>query len=323
MRGCIVRDCDLINAFTDFIRYGKHRAERTIINYRSDLEQFVSFLISEESLTGEGKYVYNPQESQQPGEPDNTSALQNVTPDKVRFFMNYLQNKNYSRASIRRKQATLICFYDFLYSQYRFDFNPTIGVEAPKVEKRKPKILTEEQIWKLLHLAEPANWLGARDRAMLELLCNTGIRVSELVSLDMENIDFDRQLLRVTSGSGKQRQLKLPSTTTETIRHYLQLRQKQIGFYEKSGRTALFVNKFGRRLDTRSADRRIEKYILQAGLDKSITPYDLRHSFARKLVEQGTNALQLCRLLGFESASAAQLYAELLKSERPELQTTF
>lgn len=318
-----MRDCDLINAFTDFIRYGKHRAERTIINYRSDLEQFVSFLISEESLTGEGKYVYFPQESQQHSELDEAFVLQNVTSDKVRVFMNYLQNKNYSRASIRRKQATLICFYDFLYSQHWSDFNPTIGVETPKVEKRKPKILTEEQTWKLLHLAELTNWLGARDGAMLELLCNTGIRVSELVSLDIENIDFDRQSLRVTSGSGKQRQLELPSTTIETIRHYLQLRQKQISFYEKSGRTALFVNKFGRRLDTRSADRRIEKYILKANLNKSITPYDLRHSFAQRLIAHGANAVQLCQLLGFESACAAKLYAESLKSESPELQTTF
>jgi integrase/recombinase XerD len=228
--------------------------------------------------------------------------------------MNYLQNKNYSQASIRRKQAAIICFYDFLYSQHWSDVNPTIGVEAPRVEKRRPEILTDEQIWKLLHLPEPANWLGARDRAMLELLCNTGIRVSELVSLDIENIDFGIQLLQVTSGSGKQRRLKLLSTTIETIRHYLQLRQRKIGFYEKTGRTALFANKFGRRLDTRSADRRIKKYILQAGLNKSITPYDLRHSFAQRLMANGANAMQLCQLLGFESVSAARLYAESLKA---------
>lgn len=309
-----MRDCNLINEFAGFIRYGKRRAERTTTSYRSDIEQFVGFLISE-SLTGEGEFVYFPEGSKQPHESDRASVLQNVTADKIRVFMNYLQNKSYSQASVRRKLATLVCFYDFLYLQHWLDFNPTIGVKAPKVEKHRPKILTEEQIRKLLHLPDIINWLGARDRAMLELLCNTGIRISELIRLDVEDVDFDRQLLRVISGNGKQRQLELPSTTIETIRHYLQLIQKQTGLCEMSGKTALFVNKFGRRLNARSADRRVEKYILQAGLDKSITPYDLRHSFARKLIEQGAGAVQLCQLLGFESVSAAQLYAESLKQE--------
>ena len=162
-----MRDCDLINEFVDFIRHGKHRAERTITSYRSDLEQFVGFLVSE-SLTGREEYVSLPKASQQPREPDHGSVLQNVNPNKVRAFMSYLQKKDYRQASIRRKLATLICFYDFLYSQHRLDFNPTTGVEPPKVEKNKPKILTEEQIAKLLHLPDINNWLGARDRAMLE-----------------------------------------------------------------------------------------------------------------------------------------------------------
>lgn len=220
------------------------------------------------------------------------------------------------------KLATLICFYNFLHLQHLLDASPTIGINTPKLGKHRPKILTEEQIRKLLYLPDTINWLGARDRAMLELLCHTGIRISELIRLDVEDVDFDRQLLRVTSGSGKQRLLKLPPTPIETTRHYLQLIQKQTGSCEKSGKTALFINKFGRRLDIRSADRRIEKYILQAGMDKSTTPYDLRHSFARKLMEQGADAAQLCRLLGFESVSAAQLYAESLKSENLELQKT-
>jgi len=317
-----MRDCDLISEFADFIRHNKRRAERTITSYRSDLEQFVGFLVSE-SLTGGEEYVSLSEGSQQPREPDQGSALQNVNPDKVRAFMSYLQKKDYRQASMRRKLATLICFYDFLYSQHRLDFNPTAGVEPPKVAKNKPRILTEEQIWKLLHLPDINNWLGARDKAMLELLCDSGIRVSELVNLDMNNVDLDRQLLLVTSRSGRQRQLELPLTTIEAIRYYLQSRQRQIGSYEKSGRIALFVNKFGRRIDTRSTDRRIEKYILQAGLNKSITPYDLRHSFARKLIANGTDANKLCRLLGFESVPAAQLYAESLKSESLETQKTF
>ncbi|MCX5633804.1 MAG: tyrosine-type recombinase/integrase [Phycisphaerae bacterium] len=318
-----MRDCDLINVFADFIRYGKRRAERTITSYRSDLEQFVDFLISE-SLTGQGEHAaYFSEKIQQPHKTDQSSVLPNVDSDKVRAFMKYLRNKNYSQASTRRKLATLICFYNFLCSHHRLDFNPIVGVEVPRVEKRKPGILTEEQIHKLPHLPDIINWLGARDKAMLELLCNTGIRVSELVNLDIDDVDFDKQSLRVTSGSGKQRQLNLPLTAIETIRHYLQLVQKQIGSQEKSDRTALFINKFGKRLDTRSADRRIEKYILQAGFDKSVTPFDLRHSFAQKLISNGASDTQLCQLLGFESVCTARSYAELLKSENSQLQNAF
>jgi integrase/recombinase XerC len=317
-----MRDCDLINEFADFIRHNKCRAERTIISYRSDLEQFVGFLTSESSA-GREAYASVQEDSQQHGEHDESSVLQNVNPDNVRAFMSYLQKKDYRQASVRRKLATLICFYDFLHSQHRLDTNPTIGVEPPKVAKNRPRILMEEHIWKLLHLPDINNWLGARDKAMLETLCSTGIRVSELINLDINNVDFDKQLLLITSRSGRQRQIELPLTTTEAIRYYLQSRQKQIGSYEKSGRAALFVNKFGRKLDTRSTDRRIEKYIRQAGLDKSITPYDLRHSFARKLIANGADADKLCRLLGFESVPAAQLYAESLKAEGLELQKTF
>lgn len=294
-----MRDCDLINAFADFIRYGKHRAERTIINYRSDLEQLANFLASEKSRQCQ---------------PDDVSVLQNVSADNVRAFMSYLQNKNYSQASIRRKQAALICFYNFLCSQHLSDVNPTIGIETPRVEKRKPRILTEEQVRRLLHFPQPVNWLGARDQAMLEMLCNTGIRVSELVNLDIENIDFDRQSLQITGGSGKQRHLRLLPTVIEIIRDYLQLRQKKVGLYGEPGRAALFVNKFGRRLDTRSADRRIEKYTMRAGMGDSITPYDLRHSFAQRLIANGAGAEQLYQLLGFESISAARLYVESLTS---------
>ena len=318
-----MRDCDLINVFADFIRYGKRRAERTITGYRSDLEQFVDFLISE-SLTGQGKYAAHfSEKNQQPHKTDQSSVLPNVDSDKVQVFMEYLRNKNYSRASIRRKLATLICFYNFLYSRHSLDFNPIVGVEAPRIEKHKPNVLTEEQIHRLLHLPDIINWLGARDRITLELLCNTGIRVSELVNLNIDDVDFDKQSLRITSGSGKQRQLKLPLTTIETISHYLQLIQKQIGFHEKSGRTALFINKFGKRLDARSADRRIEKCILQAGLDKSITPFDLRHSFAQKLISHGVSDTQLCQLLGFESVCAARSYVESLKSKNSQMQNAF
>jgi site-specific recombinase XerD len=316
-----VRDCNLINEFADFLRYGKHRAERTIESYRSDIEQFLDFL---RAGTADKRDVCSSSESRQSYASDHVSSLENVSSDKVRAFMNYLQNRKYNRASIRRKLATLICFYKFLHSEKLIDFNPTLNIKAAKIEKHKPKILTDEQTWKLLHLPNVDTWLGARDRAMLELLCFTGIRVSELTNLNVDSFDIDRYQLRIISHSGKMRCVRLTATVVESIRRYLNLRTESIlNYEEEQDSKALFVNKFGRRIDTRSADRRIEKYIQKADFRETISPYDLRHSYAKKLIENGIDIKQMGIMLGFESASAARLYVDAIKSGDMKLQQTF
>lgn len=316
-----MRDCNLVNEFVDFLRYGRHRAERTIESYRSDIGQFLNFLTV--GTADEGG-VCPSLEGRQPYASDHVSLLKDVSSDKVRAFMGYLQNRQYGQASIRRKLATLICFYDFLHSEKLIDFNPISNIKAAKVEKHKPKILTDGQMWKLLHLPNTDTWLGARDRAMLELLCFTGIRVSELTNLDVDSVDFDRYRLRITSHTGKTRQVQLTTTVAESIRRYLNLRSESIVNYEEEqNRKALFINKFGRRIDTRSADRRIEKYIQEADFRGTVSPYDLRHSYARKLIENGTDVKQVGEILGFESGSAAKLYTDAIKSGSMEIQQIF
>jgi len=308
--GWIVWDYDLENKFVKFISYGKYRAENTISSYKSDLEQFVKFLscdrISEAEKLGD-IFVYKQNENQQ------TSLLISADTEKIRAFMSYLQKNNYSLASIRRKLATLICFYNFLTSGHWINYNPTTGIKPPKVKRHKPKILTEEQIWRLLHLPNLENWVGARDRAILELLCNTGIRVSELVKLNINDVDLTNLRVEITSPSGKKRFLSLTVPVFQALNYYLKLRQRKTGFNDTFPQSPLFTNKFGRRLDARSTDRRIEKYISLAGLDQSISPYDLRHSFAQKLLQQGTDVDELRRLFGFEATSATQLYVESLR----------
>jgi len=242
------------------------------------------------------------------------SLLIGADAEKIRVFMDFLEKSNYSQASIRRKFATLICFYNFLTSQHWINDNPTIGITPPQVQKPKPKILTEEQIWQILHLPNLDNWIGARDRAMLELLCCTGIRISELIKLDINDVDLTNLRLKITSSGRKKRTLDLTGTAAQTINYYLKLMQREIGFDIENPQNPLFVNRFGKRLDARSTDRRIEKYISLAGLDRSVTPYDFRHTFAQTLLRQGASIERLHQLLGFGSNSAAQLYVESLKT---------
>ncbi|MDD5011166.1 MAG: tyrosine-type recombinase/integrase [Phycisphaerae bacterium] len=306
-----MRDCDLENEFVKFISYGKHRAENTISSYRSDLEQFEKFLSCDENGDTEKlEDIFvskqNPNQSE--------SLLIGADAGKIRAFLDSLEKSNYSTASIRRKFATLICFYNFLISQHWINDNPTTDIEPPQVQKSKPKILTDEQIWQILHLPSLDNWVGARDRAMLELLCCTGIRISELIKLNINDVDLTALRLKITSPNRRKRTLNLTGTAAQTINYYLKLMQRETGFDIENLQSPLFVNRFGKRLDARSTDRRIEKYISLAGLDKSITPYNFRHTFAQKLLRQGIAIDELHQLLGFGSNSAAQLYVESLKT---------
>ena len=306
-----MRDCDLINEFVQFISYGKNRALRTIENYRLDLEQFMAFL-NHKTGTVKAEGVCAAQQQSNEAEASSASFLTNVNTRKVTSFVSYLRKTNYSYASIRRKLATLICFYKFLNSQHWLNYNPMTDVKLPKVKKHTPKILTEEQIWKLIHIPSLDSWIGARDRAILELLCNNGIRVSELIHLDMDDIDFNNMHISITSPSGKRRTVNITAVTAETLNYYLKLKPDKTPSNNKVSEKPLFINRFGSRLDTRSTDRRIEKYIRLVGLDKSITPYDLRHTLAQKLLQQGTDVNELHLLLGLDSLPATQLYAESL-----------
>jgi site-specific recombinase XerD len=291
--------------------------------------QFLSFL-GIDGVACNGDVVNISQDSRQAY--DVFSNLGNVCTDKVRAFMDYLRDRQYSQASIRRKLAALICLYDFLCSKKLLDFNPTTNVRVPEsgTDKHRPRTLTDEQIYKLLHLPNIDTWLGARDKAMLELLCSTGIRVSELTSLNVNDIDTDKYTLRITSQSSKTRLMPITAVAAESVSNYLRLRPsicspaKNLKVeQEKENDNALFINKFGKRLDARSADRRIEKYIEMAGLGRAVSPYDLRHSFAKKMLDNGADVEQLRQKLGFESTTSARSYADAIRSESLELQQTF
>lgn len=317
-----MRDCDLINEFVDFLRYARHRAERTIESYKGDIEQFLGFL-STGGIVCSGSVV-NISQGNKPAY-GVLSNLGSVCTDKVRAFMEHLHDRQYSQASVRRKLAALICLYDFLCSQKLLDFNPTTNIIAqePEADKHRHRILTDEQIYKLLHLPNADTWLGSRDKAMLELLCSAGIRVSELTNLNINDIDTEKYTLRILSQSGKTRLIPITTVAAESVGNYLKLRPSIQAEQEEKNDNALFINKFGKRLDTRSADRRIEKYLKMAGLDKSVSPYDLRHSFAKKMLDNGSNVEELRQKLGFGSTTSARSYADALRSESLELQQTF
>jgi integrase/recombinase XerC len=234
-----------------------------------------------------------------------------VTADTIR---GYLHEQDYSRASTARKLATLRSFYKFLVRRGYVQTNPVAAIRTPKQDRRLPKCLTYEQVRQLLEAPNDNELLGSRDRAMLETIYSTGVRVSELVSLNLGDVDFLGGMLHIRGKGGKERLSPIGHAAMLAIKKYLQMRQQQPatpGADEQS----LFVNKHGQRLSTRSVRRKLDKYLAEVGLDPTISPHTLRHSFATHLLDNGADLRSVQELLGHQSISTTQIYTHLT-SER-------
>ena len=188
--------------------------------------------------------------------------------------------------------------------------NPVASIRTPKQEKRLPKYLEVEQIEKLFSNCDTTTLLGARDRAILEMLYSTGIRVSELVALDVSDIDLANSVIHVRGKGKKERVIPIGPGAVKAVLHYLDLRRNafQSGQHDTN---ALFINKHGQRLSTRSVRRKLDKYLLEAGLDLSVSPHTLRHSFATHMLQRGADLRSVQEMLGHQSLSTTQIYTHL------------
>ena len=246
-----------------------------------------------------------------------SSPLVRVDPITIRRFLAHLDTFRYSAATVARKIATLRSFYKWLQLRGLVETNPMLLIRTPKQTKRLPKAITVEQIDKLLSMPDDKDTLGARDRAILETLYSTGVRVSELVGLNRSNLNVAEQTLHVRGKGKKERIVPLGSHAMVAIRHYLTLLDPDPRFaslHERASfdpNTPLFVNKNGGRLSSRSVRRKLDKYLTSAGLDPSISPHTLRHSFATHLLDNGADLRSVQELLGHQSLSTTQIYTQV------------
>jgi integrase/recombinase XerC len=228
----------------------------------------------------------------------------------VRAFMTHLHDKNYCKSTVARKLATLRSFYKFMLRRGLIEQNPVIDIRTPKQDKRLPKFLTIEEIDRLFSNCDATTMLGARDRAILETLYSTGIRVSELVALNINDLDLSQNVIHVQGKGKKERVIPISASAVQAILHYLDLRRAALN-PTKHNLDALFVNKHGQRLSTRSVRRKLDKYLLEAGLDLSVSPHTLRHSFATHMLQRGADLRSVQELLGHQSLSTTQIYTHL------------
>ena len=302
-----------IEQFVNYLRYERHFSPYTARCYGADLRQYAEFLNGD--APGQ-----QPDPNQQPGE--NTSErldqrLKNADAMVIRGFLTHLDGFGYSPATTARKIATLRSFYKWLLKRGECQVNPMLLIRTPKQTKRLPKAITVDQVEKLLSAPDNRDTLGARDRAILETLYSTGVRVSELVDLNRNDLDQTGQTLNIRGKGKKERIVPLGSHAIAAIRHYLTLLEPDQRFTALRQQSMsdpaipLFVNKNGGRLSTRSVRRKLDKYLKNCGLDSTISPHTLRHSFATHLLDNGADLRSVQELLGHQSLSTTQIYTHL------------
>ncbi len=324
----------LIEQFVNYLRFERHFSPYTARCYGADLRQYVEFLAKEYNFgspagaDAEGQAqplaIDASYETHAKERPLDAVWLANVqdklkTADAmtVRGFLTFLDSFGYSAATTARKIATLRSFYKWMLKREIIETNPMMLIRTPKQNKRLPKSITVEQVEKLLSTPDNRSILGARDRAILETLYSTGVRVSELVDLNRGDLDIAGQLVQVRGKGKKERIVPLGSHAVAAIRHYLMLLEpdkRYRALRDKLGGDAnlpLFINKNGSRLSSRSVRRKLDKYLTIAGLDPSISPHTLRHSFATHLLDNGADLRSVQELLGHQSLSTTQIYTHL------------
>ena len=326
----------LVTDFLNYLRFERHFSPHTGKCYAADLYQFSQFLLGGAeaaarvslptrggapstfgaarpgSTGGTAVAVAPPQTSQDVAV--LRDKLLKTDSNQIRSFLTFLHEREYSKATAARKLATLRSFYKFCMRKGLIQTNPVATIRTPKQEKRLPKFLDIEQVRKLLSTPDDSTLLGARDRAMLETLYSTGVRVSELVALNAEDVDMAGEALRIRGKGRKERVTPIGPTALHAIRKYLDMRttDPRSATFDRS---ALYVNKHGQRLSTRSVRRKLDKYLLVCGLDPSISPHTLRHTFATHMLNNGADLRSVQELLGHQSISTTQVYTHLTTAQ--------
>jgi integrase/recombinase XerC len=319
----------IIKEFMRYLLDERHFSPYTSRCYGVDLRQYAEFLADELNITAtrqqEAQVLTRALERGGDGQAAKehvvatlgpatiTEAMLKMDVTGVRRFLDHLSRQHYSPATMARKIATLRSYHRWLEKRGLITNNPMLMIRTPKQSKRLPKAIDVEQVEKLLSAPDDSNLLGARDRAILETLYSTGIRVSELVGINRGDIDDTGAALIVRGKGRRERIVPLGSHALAALRHYTaMLDAEQSGTPQGCDPAApLFINKHGGRLSTRSVRRKVSKYLAQAGLDPNISPHTLRHSFATHLLDNGADLRSVQELLGHQSLSTTQVYTHL------------
>lgn len=240
-----------------------------------------------------------------------------VSKATVIAYLIYLQKKGRATSSISRSLAGVRSFYQYLYNNKLIDKDPTLNLESPKIEKKLPQILTVSEVELLLKQPDTSDCKGSRDRCMLELLYATGIRVSELVSLNTDDVNMDLCFLKCSGKGMKDRVVPIGSMAVKALEEYTGKHRNAL--LKDRNEKALFLNFHGSRMTRQGFWKIIKYYAKKAGIDADITPHTLRHSFAAHLIENGADLKSVQEMLGHSDISTTQIYTQITKNRLKEV----
>ena len=233
-------------------------------------------------------------------------------------YLSFRLKRGYSSRSTARSLSSLRAFYSFLVKTSIVRNNPTAKIDSPKLGHSLPKVLSEKDIDKLIHSPDTKEPLGLRDRAMLELLYSSGLRVSELIKLEIINLNLRQGVVRIMGKGEKERLVPIGEEAMEWINKYLNS-SREVLLGKESKDQHLFVTKRGKGMTRQAFWYRIKKYALRSGIDKSLSPHTLRHAFATHLLNHGADLRTVQLLLGHTSLSTTQIYTEVAKERMKSL----
>lgn len=283
----------LTKQYVSFLENEKGLSDNTLQSYRRDVEQYIGYL---DEL--------------------NITSFKSTSKTTVIAYLLRLQKKGRATSTISRNLASIRSFYQYLNKINEIETDPTSNLESPKVEKKLPQILSPKEVELLLNQPQCVDLKGYRDKAMLEALYATGIRVTELISLDLVDLNLDMGFLKCKNGL-KERTIPLGSISITALLSYINKARNLL--ISNPNEEALFVNCNGRRLTRQGFWKIIKIYKNQAKINKEITPHTLRHSFAAHLLENGADLRSIQEMLGHSDISSTQIYTQLAKSRIKEV----
>ena len=283
----------LVKRFVTFLERDKRLSLNTLQSYRRDIEQYFTYL-----------------------QGINLQNISNSNKTTVIAYLLYLQKKGRATSTISRNLASIRSFYQYIAKNDLIDHDPTSELESPKVEKKLPQILSTEEVELLLEQPQCVDLKGFRDKAMLELLYATGIRVSELIQLDIQDLNLDMAFIKCNKGT-RERMIPIGSMAISALKNYLNKSRPML--IQNNEEKALFINVNGGRLTRQGFWKIIKQYKNQAKISKDITPHTLRHSFAAHLLENGADLRSIQEMLGHSDISSTQIYAQIAKNKIMEV----
>lgn len=278
-----------VKEYTSFMTDIRHKSLNTVESYKRDVTQYISY------LDGTG-----------------VTDISSTTKTTVLSYLLYLQKEGRASSTVSRTLASLRSYYLFMMQNGVVKSNPTSNLEAPHVEKKIPKILSGEEVELLLEQPKNCDNKGIRDKAMLELLYATGIRVSELINLDVSDVNVPMSFVRCKGGK-KERIIPMGHQAKDALENYINNVRKYM--VKDKNETALFVNCSGARLSRQGFWKLIKYYQHIAGIETDITPHTLRHSFAAHLLENGADLHSIQEMMGHADISSTQVYSRMMNSK--------